>query len=132
MKKLLILILAFMPLLAVSQLRPYCGMSVIFDNCNVRKPGNTKDVWHLSGKVRVVKDANEDATFNIFATKGGADMVVFVAKDKKTFFDCGVWRWVNNDEDFSVRFVDSPDDAHFSVRFVESLSDGHGCHVCDN
>ncbi len=120
-----------MPLLAVSQFnRPYCGLSVVFDNCSVTKPGNMKDVWHLSGRVRIVKDTNEDATFNIFVTKGSADMVVFATKEK-TFFGCGVWRWVNKDEDFSVRFVDNPDNAHFSVRFVESLSDGHGCQVCD-
>ncbi len=131
MKKLLILILAFMPLLAVSQLRPYCGMPVIFDNCSVRKPGNTKDIWHLLGRVRIVKNVNERATFNIFVTKGAADMAVFATKDEKTFFGCGVWLWVNKDEDFSVRFVDSPDDAHFSVRFVESQSDWYGCDVCD-
>ncbi|MGB4654428.1 MAG: hypothetical protein WBH98_03220 [Bacteroidales bacterium] len=134
MKKLLILILALVPLLAVSQ-QLYVGEPKPVDNIGIsdcmaplfKKPGNRYIC--LCGDVRIVVNPNEKADFNVIVAQNAA-LTVKVVKEKDSFFSCGIWRWVDNGEDFSIRFVEDEKDAHFSINFTKDH--WYGCRVCDD
>ncbi len=93
-----------------------------------REPGRI--FVKLGGDVRIVVNPGEKADFKVVISPN-ADLKVKVVEEKQKYCDCGLWRWVDKGEAFSIRFVEDERDADFSISFTKG-NEWYGCEVCDD